>query len=421
VALLLSVVMAAAWLVAIGRFGTVSVVTAFLLGFSAYSVPALFGFYFSPSVVGLMEQSVSSGVMWLMLWAWFWVLATLAVCALFPGLNQRNLRQRFLAHNEQSIAPQLHRFTLAALLVSAAILVLIAAVDGPLFFLRERSEFTATLVYPKLLWRWVNLFGLIAALKLGRPRAVVFFSACIFMYFLAGDRTMLLITGVALAVFFFIEDVTVSRLLRPVVLVPALTLLLLLWLGKPIYIAIKSYDLSLLWRMFSGYSSTILLSYIEPFVTHTIVEDVIAYEFEYAWSDLLETVLAQLLLVPAWFGVESSAFNVQMQAELYPWVRYGMASNFLAQAWSLSGYGSVALLFSLLTWAMVLLNRLNFTTSGVARMVVVVIAAAAGAYFYRNSVGNVLSLVRQIVIVALALYIGQLLLWYFGLGVRRER
>ena len=397
--------MLASWIVGYRRYGLFSVVGALLVGLTAYSIPVVLQTYLVPGYWGLSLATVSIGAAYVVVWAWLWVLLGLFLFStssdVVPGQRYWELspHQAIRARQEISV------FCVLCAVVSTGLYLWIALLDDPLYFLQDRQTADVSAEYQKMLWRWVNVYGLITAVFARFKFLALLFLSYIGIYFLAGDRTMVLISGVSLLVYFLTEVRSIKQVIRLRYILYVMTLGGLLWLGKPIYLAVKLQSMLPLERLFSSSTFILELSFLEPLLTHTILEDVLRSDFSYPWQQLLLGSVGQLLIIPSAFGIDSSAFNVSIHQNLYPNIQYGMAAHYFAQGWSVAGPLGVALFALLLTYTICFLHRKIKSSWGLRRLVFVVVGVTVGSYFYRNSLENVLSLIRQQLLVVAALMI----------------
>lgn len=403
---LLILIILASWVFSTKVNGLVSPAGAMVLGFTAYSVPAVLGVYLSPSLGGVSFREVTPLVTGIVIWAWFWFFCGLLI---FSNLNVFRKTSKYYAPVVLGLSMKDRRagiFCSLCMIFSLLLFAWIAIVDSPLFFLEDRQVMGVKAEWQKMLWRWVNLYGLISAILIRSKLRIALFFVFIVTYFIAGDRTMILISGVSVAVYFFQNDKRVLQLVRPDLVIGVMLVVLLLALGKPIYISIKTSSMTAFNYVLNPAANTILSSYFEPLITHTLLEDIVSREFSYDWVVMLKTLFGQLLVIPSLFGIDSSAFNSEVQGTLYPGVSYGLASNYLAQAWSLGRWAGVAMMMQVLVLLISVITELSNRASPLPRIVFTIMGAVAGAYFYRNSLENVLSLLRQIAIVGIPLILG---------------
>jgi hypothetical protein len=403
VALLLLFLIVSAWIVCFRCFGPFSLVGALLLGFSAYSIPAVAGFYLSPSTRGLAIAPASQSAVALLAWAWTCAIASLVCGSRFRPAAVHRPSNCYLQWPRCRDLATLRIFSVVCAALSTAVFLSIVQNEGVLYFLEQRQTVLVESETQKMLWRWINLFGLISSLSCRSRFLSALFLSYIAIYFIAGDRTMLLISGVAVLVFFYDGNRQLTQWKRLVPVVLALLLGLLVFTGKPLYHAMKTQSLQPLALLFNDRYAIVNLSFFEPFVSHAILEDVLRRGFSYPLSDLVTGVAGQLLLVPSAFGIDSSAFNARITEDLYPRVRYGMAAHYLAQGWSVGGYTGVAVFVVLLFASVFALQHVANRSGHVARIFIVILGVTAGTYFYRNSMENLLAFLRQIVLVGAVL------------------
>ena len=391
------------WILVIRATGLISLGSALLLGLTAYSAPVLLGYYLHFGSSGLAETQVSHAATNIMIWAWFWVLLATIVFYARPANYPRYSFTVGEASALNMYDSRSRLFCLLSLAVSVSLYLWIAILDSPLYFLDDRQVIDVQAERQKLLWKWVNLYGLISAMLIRSKAMVCIFCIFIMIYFLAGDRTMVLISGVSVAVYFLQGVRSIRQIIRPDLFLLVGLVLVLILFGKPIYYAVKSQSVIPMQILFAPNNNSVLLSFFEPLLIHNLFEDVIRSGFTYSWLDLGKGVIGQLLIVPSEFGIDSSAFNAQLQQALYPRVRFGVANHYFAQAWSLGSWSGVALFAFSLVLAIRLLGDLAFAVSPLPRIMIVIMGVVVGTYFFRNSVENILSMLRQIFLVGAVL------------------
>lgn len=390
------------WLVALRCYGPFSYVTAGVFCFTVYSLPALFGLVYpfdSATVrISLREASEAAVNATVLAWAVFIVILAMPVAGrrvcVLPGTSSA-------AAN--SAAPDLSAFITACLLLCIGGFLLISATDGPLFFLEMREEGSEGLL--RMLWRWVNVIGLLAAVRACAWRAALVFGCAVLVYFLSGDRTIVVISAVCLLVVWG-RGRSLAIFFRPTLIIGLTVLLVVAVFGKPIYLAVKLGSIELLAKAAGGdgWLDRAALAF-EPFTTFNILEVTIRQDFRMSMWKLFEGALGQLLLVPSFFGVDANSFNVEFTQTFVPRLRYGIAGNYWAQGWAIAGALGVCVYAVLYASGLRLCDRVARRYSGAMPIFFSVIGGLLAVYAHRNAFDNLLSFVRQIAIVFALLFL----------------
>jgi hypothetical protein len=391
ISILLGCVIACAWVVALRGYGPFSFVSAGVFCFTAYSIPALLGLVFPFHDVGYVGL-VRSSTLAVAVTALAWIAFLLALSVSVPGW-----RRAFSVS-----APDVHlpSFVGIALIYCIAGFVVIAAMDGPLFFLAQREEQSESLV--RLLWRWVNAVGLVSAVLTRSWRAAAVFLAALGVYFVAGDRTVLVITSFCLIVGLF-QGRSLRDFLRWRVVIGTSVAALLALFGKPVYLAIKAGSWDRLFVLGDSAWLEVALTTFEPFITFNILDLVVVHGFMISAWDMIAGCLAQLLLVPSAFGIASNSFNADFTATFVPQLSYGIAGNYWAQGWAVAGPVGVVLYGLIFAVSLRVLDVWSRKYCGAMRVLCVLLGALIAVYVHRNSLDNLLSFVRQIVLVVAAI------------------
>jgi hypothetical protein len=395
----LLIVIGFAWAAIPRYYGYFSLIGAGLLGFTAYSVPAVLGLMLPVSLGsgrGFVPTSNEATAVMIVAWV-----ALICVLLLRPP-------RRSTTQTAERVTPldvrRCRMFVWLAAALSTALFSWIAVNDDPLFFLRPRED---NIQYAELktLWRWVNGLGILVAV-LARMRLVAaLFIAFSFIYFVAGDRTMIAIVGVAVAVYLLRGKPLIRTALKPMNAALGVLLVALIFFGKPVYLSIKAGAWAPLLSSFEAGRSLQSANNFEPFITHYLLEVVIQNDFQTPLSEFAIGVLGQALIVPSMFGIDSSSFNVNLTERFFASITYGLAYNFWAQAYSLGGYAMVIVFAAIYGGTLRLTDRYSTRLGPLGAAAMTLAGALVAVYAHRNSLENLLAFVRQIVIVFAPLYI----------------
>ncbi len=408
--LTLVVLMVFTWWVVWRTHGPFSLVAVATLTLTIYSIPAMLQLAFpfelqeGNNQVSLAATTPIATLATIVAWV-----AVLIVFA-WPG-RRRQVPSTMVARNA-GIGGQ-DWFTPATLVLCLAGYGILSVTEGPLFFLNERNVQSDNTI--SLLWRWVNAIGLISAVLHRRWAMAMVFVAAVLMYFVAGDRTVVVIVAFALAVATLRGKPFFGTIIRPSVLLTMVAFGCVAFFGKPIYLAAKAGSLAPLQQALTAEWVYNTLSTFEPFLTFNILHLVVLYDFEMSLFALLQGVAGQLLIIPSIFGVDSNRFNVEFSSIFASALTYGIAGNFWAQAWSVGGPFAVGIFGVIYAGAVRCCESRAMRSVGALKVGLILVGSLVAVYAHRNSLDNLLSFVRQIVIViAAAALIATLLRVMFG-------
>jgi hypothetical protein len=152
-----------------------------------------------------------------------------------------------------------------------------------------------------------------------------------------------------------------------------------------------------------------MITFSEPFVTQSILNEVVASGFQDSMSSIYSALYQLMIFAPA-FGLEAISFNDSFQAKLFGDVGYGMASSIWAQMWSVGGW--LLLIIMILVFNCIVLMG-NMTLRSRNKLI------AAGLspifcywafYIHRNDLAYILNLEKRVIIVLLfAIFVSGLL------------
>jgi hypothetical protein len=408
--------MGLAWAVGLKRYGPFSFVVAGIFCFTVYSLPALFGLVFPFTEARAHAQLIAASQTAVHATALAWAVLSLTIAIPVARIRapERCIDNDYRPSDGARLAP----FTFAALCICVVGFLAIAATDGPLFFLEMRPEGSEGLL--RMLWRWVNAIGLVAAVLTRSWRAAAVFAAGVAVYFLSGDRTIIVITAFSLFVVLG-RGRSWTLLLRPQVILGVSFLAIVAVVGKPIYLAVKLGSAELIGSVLtSNWLAGAVLAF-EPFTTFNILELVIANDFTMPVWTVIEGVVGQALLVPSALGIDPNSFNAAFTQEFAPKLRYGIAGNFWAQGWAIGGPAGVAVYAVIYASVLRMCDRASRTQRGPLGILFIVIGALFAVYAHRNALDNLLSFVRQIAIVGIVLALLTSILTPFYASASAER
>lgn len=386
------------WVVVLRTNRRVSLVAVACLGLTIYSIPVLAGWAFPPTGGVRHWVHVPDEGRYAMALGWLGFLLTVGVAGLrahrstgpnpgqpFPGAPRPIFYD----------GPTRNFLTLA---VITSVIGFGYAIyrGGPLFFLPSREE-AFQLIYgaPFLLWRWVNVVGLNVAVAARRRGFLLFFTGAVLINFLMGDRTIIILGGMA-ALAIAVWQTPLLRLVRNRWLIGGgVGLVVITFFGKAIYTILKSESVASAAQNFVFDINTTLMNF-EPFLVQHLMDSIIRYNLTISTSDLLLGVVGQLLIAPSLFGINSAAYNVLITNTLFPTVTFGIAFSFWAQGYSWLGYFGVFLYGVIFALAAILLTRAANRSGLLWRCFWVLCGTVIGIYAHRNSMENIIAVVRQV-------------------------
>lgn len=160
--------------------------------------------------------------------------------------------------------------------------------------------------------------------------------------------------------------------------------------------------------------------YLERFTMATIIGGLEGQSTQYILNKVIESgfsvpvlhvpqgFLRLLPLPSSAYGVAVTDFNELFQPALFPSINYGLAFNPWAEAYSWAGYLGV---FVMAMFYLLVIYALNWQSFFNGRKVIRVLCVVVGVYFafwlHRNSLGSILSYVRNVIYPFLAA-------WFFA-------
>lgn len=363
-----------------------------LVGLTTYSVPAFLGLRILFVYEGYSQKFLTSVSFETILVYWCaWIVILLINSApIFKdptGIGQLSPRES-IVELRVFFKINLSLFVLGFLYLSIDV--------GPLFFLHPRDDQQLGLI--PLLWKWTVPFMVITSVLLTRRSYILISIFCLAIIFLRGDRTILVISGM-IGIFLTLNPtntlVAVVRL-RHMIVMCALSFLILY--GKPIYVISKSGNFLDLVNLFDIYTLKNALWNFEPMGTITHLETSIAEGFRIGIGDFFISVFGNLLILPSAFGVETNLYNLEFTKSLPYELSFGIAGNFWAHAWSVGGIPMVVVFAFLYSFSLVQLQRVFFKSRGTGKVLAALAASIIAVYSHRNGLDNLMSFIRQIVV-----------------------
>lgn len=374
------------------KHGLFSIVGVGLVGLAAYSVPSLTGFTYAYDLDGILRPASDQAIfIHVVFWLPFFLIVAFS--------KKSNKKIPFDQYKMSATA-------LACLYVSLILYLWIAIKDGPLYFLGNRQigeEQIATIA--KIIWAWVVAFGLIAALVSRRFLLLACFIAMALINLIAGDRGMPIFIILSIIII-NLNNYSILSIIKNIrIFIYSIIILIIVFMAKPIYQAIKIKDYKEILNFLSETLDLHFIKSFEPFVIHNTLELVIEDGFTYEISYLFKGILGQLLLIPSLLGISSAEWNRQFQDFLNQDLGYGIAYSYMAQAYSIGGLLCVIIFAAIFAFGLIFLNKIYQRLSGLAALLVLQLGVVWGVFIYRNSLENIIAIFRQIFIACILIFI----------------
>lgn len=187
--------------------------------------------------------------------------------------------------------------------------------------------------------------------------------------------------------------------------IPTFFTAIFLFVYKSIYIAVKMGRGDLVQNFFGnggGVQSSIFKS--EPFITQTILNEVLARDFSVKFSYFVHSFLAILPFSNKVLGINNYALGFHFQEYLFPTVRYGMASNIYAHWYAALGVPGIIIFLFLLNFALIAVSKFVENPSrSFMWYAVVLIGAFLAFYINRNDVAYSITSMTRLAYVGLAI------------------
>lgn len=389
-------------LVAFHRLGWNSFVSLGLLGTYIYATPAMIGAY-NPIHLTLgaradfMQPSTGAMLVQYMVWVTF-----LPFVFFIPAQRVRSV----------IAGRKLESLVRAAAVMTLLGYLFIGARLGFLYFFNQRSETDLGLV--SVLWRWVPVFGVLLSIRAKKPAFILFFAFFLLIYAISGDRTMPAIAFGTLLLNGFLSSERRRFLPGLTHLMFGLVGFILLLLWKPIYLFVKNPSMAHASDLFNLESLKYSLMSFEPLGQFSLIELAVENELEMPFGDFITAVAGNILVFPSIFGINSNYFNEFITESVVGQLTFGIAGNYFAHAYVALGFMGVSLFAAIFLMSLFFLQRAALNKRGLGREICIISGSVIAVYAHRNGLDNLLSFVRQIIIVAVSLHLYSFFDSYFS-------
>jgi hypothetical protein len=169
----------------------------------------------------------------------------------------------------------------------------------------------------------------------------------------------------------------------------------LIFFYKNIYIYIKAARWDLLFISIKEpdfYLKVITQS--EPFITQTVLNEVISRDFTVGIDHIIKSIASQLLIYSGWLNTKD--FNELFQPQLFPYQQAGLAANIWAEMWSGGGWFLLIIFIGVFTFILGIASFLLRYENPTFRGGISLFFSYWAFYIHRNDIYNQLSFQKQI-------------------------
>lgn len=220
-----------------------------------------------------------------------------------------------------------------------------------------------------------------------------------------GFRAELAISALSIIIWIAYRD-GIRSFFRARNLIPMVGIVFFLFAYKFLYISVKMgrWDMVMQTIQDSQFLSSIFLK-SEPFITQSILNEVIARDFRISPENFFVSFLSIIPLsnVLTSFTAEQIAFNFQEQ--LFPNLKYGVASNIYANFYAGVGYLGIVLYIAMQNVALVTISRMMAKPNSFLKLALTMVGAFLAFYIHRNDIANSITLINRSLYCCLALWL----------------
>jgi hypothetical protein len=382
-----------------------SFVTLGVIGAAIYSVPGVVDAhvpFYAKRFGALYSTPFGADLMVLVAWA-----GMMLGVAIFRPKNQ-GLANADLSVPTEDVDEQNRLLVLG--IVAATIgwlgFLYLAWLDGWLFFLKARVDQNSSL--PVLIWKWTGLLGLLSAILI-RNRILLTASALLlFVIFLRGDRTMIAVTAAASMVALVHQKGRWSALLVPSRLIPVLAAGFLVFFGKSSWLTLKAGLSGQGWVAPDVPLESQFVAQFEPFGTYAHIGHVMDFELHIPLDRFFESIFANLTIFPSFFGLNTNVYNETVTATLPGIVRSGVAGSLTGHGWTVGGPFGVFVFYLIFLGVLRLCDSQFIQRRGIVKLFWGCAGGIISFYAHRNGMDNLLSFIRQDLIICVLVFLGSL-------------
>lgn len=198
----------------------------------------------------------------------------------------------------------------------------------------------------------------------------------------------------------------IRSLMRYRNILPAVAAVLFLFGYKFLYIDIKSgrLDLAIQTILDSQFFPTIFLK-SEPYITQSILNEVIARNFSIRWEDFSLSFLSILPLSNVITSISTDQIAFNFQEQLFPNLKYGVASNIYANFYAALGYFGILCYILAQNSALIAISRAMRPPNGFRKLALALVGAFLAFYIHRNDIANSITLINRNIYCCLGLWL----------------
>ena len=285
--------------------------------------------------------------------------------------------------------------------------------SGGAFLSPDKVEVLESATRFSLLFSAATQIGLIAFVLQRKYIALIVPGISVIILLYVGFRTDLALAMIAIATYMARQrGIWIFAKLRYVV--PLAAIVLLLFTYKTFLFSYRFGRWDLFYQSL-GNEDLIAQSLIrsEPFITQSILNEVVIRELTIPATSMLLSLLAAIPFFVPLVGLENARVAFNFHDQLFPNVSYGLASNIYAHFYAALGIFGIVLFVCLHNFALVGVSKAMSTTrSSVLRVGLLAVGAFLAFYIHRNDLANSLSIINRIVIaLAIIWLLGRYLEW----------
>ncbi|WP_419807679.1 hypothetical protein [Sphingomonas sp.] len=143
----------------------------------------------------------------------------------------------------------------------------------------------------------------------------------------------------------------------------------------------------------------------EPFITQSILKEVIERDFSIPIESFLSSLISVIPLSNVLTTISIDQVKFDFQDQLFPNLRYGVASNIYANFYAAMGYIGILIYIVIQNAALVSISRYMRKTDSFAKLALALVGSFIAFYIHRNDVANSITLINRILYSCLALWI----------------
>ena len=195
-----------------------------------------------------------------------------------------------------------------------------------------------------------------------------------------------------------------------------------LFLYKSVYEPIKAGDWGqVVFRLSHSNYYIYSITQSEPFITQTILNEVLEQKFHVGF-DHFSSILLQFVLFAPSLGATPVSFNDLFQSALFPWaIDWGMANNIWAEMWSSGGWWMLIAFAQIYALILVFLSRMMRVDNPAVRAMIALFAALWAFYIHRNDLFVQVNMSKRVILIGGIATLAALFFWDVTHRFRRLR